>query len=289
MTWPIGGRRRHISAPGGRWLITGASRGLGAELAIVARQRFGAAVLSIDRSETSAAASHEHLRIDLSTSVGCDQAVEALRAWRPTVLVNCASTNQSRSVIDTPAAMISEIVGVGFTTPFVLMQEMARLWDASSDIPRLDAWVINIVSPYRLLGVRTHSLYCATKAALSRAGETLGMEVQTDGSLTVVSVVPGAFNSSFRPLEAHDAWLVRTYRTKDGRFLSFSCLQAATYWPAVCTVIDRPELASDQRFAHAAALGGRCRAMLAPSRPRKAATRRGTPKCPISRFSLSRE
>jgi len=42
--------------------------------------------------------------------------------------------------------------------------------------------------------------------------------------------------------------LVNTYRTKDERFVSLSCLQAARYWGDMCRVIDRPELATDERF-----------------------------------------
>jgi crotonobetainyl-CoA:carnitine CoA-transferase CaiB-like acyl-CoA transferase len=43
--------------------------------------------------------------------------------------------------------------------------------------------------------------------------------------------------------------LVATYRTSDGRFIAFSCLQAGRYWPDMCRVIERPELATDERFA----------------------------------------
>ena len=43
--------------------------------------------------------------------------------------------------------------------------------------------------------------------------------------------------------------LVATYRSSDGRFIAFSCLQAGRYWPDMCRVIERPELATDERFA----------------------------------------
>jgi crotonobetainyl-CoA:carnitine CoA-transferase CaiB-like acyl-CoA transferase len=43
--------------------------------------------------------------------------------------------------------------------------------------------------------------------------------------------------------------LVGNYETRDGRWVAFSCLQAAKYWPDMCRVLRRPELADDPRFA----------------------------------------
>lgn len=48
--------------------------------------------------------------------------------------------------------------------------------------------------------------------------------------------------------------LVGQYRTKDGRYLSFCCLQAGKYWPELCAVIGQRELATDPRFADHASL-----------------------------------
>ncbi len=48
--------------------------------------------------------------------------------------------------------------------------------------------------------------------------------------------------------------LVRTYRTKDGRWIALSCLQGFHYWPEACRVIGRPELVADERFATVQAL-----------------------------------
>jgi crotonobetainyl-CoA:carnitine CoA-transferase CaiB-like acyl-CoA transferase len=48
--------------------------------------------------------------------------------------------------------------------------------------------------------------------------------------------------------------LVSTYRAKDGRFVSLSCLQAGRYWAELCGIVGRPDLAVDERFADAATI-----------------------------------
>jgi crotonobetainyl-CoA:carnitine CoA-transferase CaiB-like acyl-CoA transferase len=45
-----------------------------------------------------------------------------------------------------------------------------------------------------------------------------------------------------------------TYATSDGKFVSLTCLQAARYWPEFCKLVDRPDLAADERFADAASI-----------------------------------
>ena len=47
--------------------------------------------------------------------------------------------------------------------------------------------------------------------------------------------------------------LWNVYRTADGRFLTLSMLDADRYWPGFCLAAGRPDLATDDRFATAAA------------------------------------
>ncbi|KPM51746.1 carnitine dehydratase [Frankia sp. R43] len=48
--------------------------------------------------------------------------------------------------------------------------------------------------------------------------------------------------------------LTGNYRTSDGRWVALTCLQAGRYWAPMCDVIERPELATDPRFANHASL-----------------------------------
>jgi crotonobetainyl-CoA:carnitine CoA-transferase CaiB-like acyl-CoA transferase len=48
--------------------------------------------------------------------------------------------------------------------------------------------------------------------------------------------------------------LVGSYLTSDERYLSLCCLQAAHYWPEMCRILGRPDLATDARFADMPAL-----------------------------------
>lgn len=48
--------------------------------------------------------------------------------------------------------------------------------------------------------------------------------------------------------------LTGTYGTKDGRSIALTCLQAGKYWPPMCDVLGRPELATDPRFIDHATL-----------------------------------
>lgn len=201
-------RRRRLDTPDGRWLITGSSGSLGSVLAAEVEAQLGAQVYRVDRNQAPADVSGPSLQVDLSTMEGVDAVRDLIRSWRPTVLVNCAAVDHSCFVANTTDRRVDELIQIGLTTPYLLMGEMARL---SVGRPE-ETWVVNIVSPYRLVGVRTHSLYCGAKAALSRAGESAAVETGREQRFNVVSVVPGAFQSNFRPVEPNDAWLVRWYR-----------------------------------------------------------------------------
>ncbi len=74
-------------------------------------------------------------------------------------------------------------------------------------------------------------------SALWSMGQAVGLSLLLDMPWTP----PPADRVSANPLVAQ-------YLTKDGRYLSFCCLQAGEYWSELCDVIGQPKAGSDPRF-----------------------------------------
>ncbi len=76
-----------------------------------------------------------------------------------------------------------------------------------------------------------------------------GTGLWSQGQTIALSLLLGAPFSAPPPQRQRANPLTGNYVTKDGHFLSLTCLQAGKYWPGMCEVIGRPELATDPRFA----------------------------------------
>ncbi|MGW5919567.1 CaiB/BaiF CoA transferase family protein [Nocardia fluminea] len=74
-------------------------------------------------------------------------------------------------------------------------------------------------------------------------GHTIALSVHLGEPM--VAPVPGAHGAPTNPLSG-------LYATADGRYLSLVMLQPVKFWADVCRHIDRPELATDPRFATSA-------------------------------------
>jgi crotonobetainyl-CoA:carnitine CoA-transferase CaiB-like acyl-CoA transferase len=97
-----------------------------------------------------------------------------------------------------------------------------------------------------------------------RTGETTVVDVSLLGAglwaMGQSIALADVLGMSLRPPPATHSMnpLVANYRTGDGRWLSLCCLQAGRYWPELCELVGRPDLAADDRFADHASLVENC-------------------------------
>ncbi|MCK9902009.1 carnitine dehydratase [Parafrankia colletiae] len=94
---------------------------------------------------------------------------------------------------------------------------------------------------------RTGEATTVDVSLLSSAVWSMGQAMALSLLLGVPWTPPPADQQRMNPLSGN-------YLTKDGRWLSFTCLQAGKYWAPMCEVIERPDLVTDPRFADHASL-----------------------------------
>jgi 3-oxoacyl-[acyl-carrier protein] reductase len=176
-----------------RWLITGASRGIGAAIAQVAAQR-GDSVALVARSEgvervaaelASRGVEAHALRIDLSEPDGPEQAVAAAaeRLGGLDVLVNNAARHIGGRIEKLADGDFEAVIEANLVAPYRLCRAAVKVMEDGSAI-------VNIGAVVGFRGFPGDSPYGSAKAGL--AGLTLVLAIElARRQITVNLVVPG--------------------------------------------------------------------------------------------------
>jgi 2-deoxy-D-gluconate 3-dehydrogenase len=184
-----------FSLAGKRAVVTGASRGLGYDIAI-ALADYGADVVGFARTSSELAALESRITargrrfLAVTGSVDDREAVADLSRRADAafggidILVNNAGTSVVEPAVDVSRASWETQLDVNLTGPFVCAQTFAR-----GMIERGYGRIINITSISGIVGMIDHAAYCATKGALNALTQELALEWGPHG-VTVNAIAP---------------------------------------------------------------------------------------------------
>ena len=204
------------------WLITGASRGLGRELAraVLARGDIVVGTSRDGKLDLDLGAGELHgLPLDL-TKPGQESAViERARAihGRLDVLVNNAGAGLLGAVEEADDAEADRVFALNFFGPLRLIRAaLPFLREAGS------GHVVNVSSIAGVAPMAGSGLYAAAKFALSGMSESLAQEVAPLG-IRVTVVEPGAFRTDFLSGQsiAHSARTIDAYAPTSGAVVDY--------------------------------------------------------------------
>lgn len=182
------------------WFITGASRGLGCEIARAALESGDQVVATARKPEQAevelagqAGGRLLTLKLDVTNQASIDAAVDAAskRFGRIDVLVNNAGYGQlgafeQQSLADIDRQFATNVFGVFAVTRAVLPLMRAQR----------SGLVFTVSSTGGLAGAEGGSVYCATKHALEGWSESLRIELAQFGIKTTL-IEPGFFRTDF--------------------------------------------------------------------------------------------
>lgn len=167
----------------GQIIVTGASRGIGAAIALDLAAR-GHAVACLSRSGEAPAG--YGLACDVGDPAAIGAAVEAVAQRGPVAgLVNCAGAHTSAPSATLPIADFDAMMRLNAASVLMVSQAVYPHLVASGG-----GLVVNIGSFFDKLGVRDNLAYCASKAAVGAITRCLAVEWAGDG-IGVINVAPG--------------------------------------------------------------------------------------------------
>ncbi len=199
-----------MNVTGASVLVTGASSGIGAALAVQLAER-GARVGLLARRADRLGEVLEHCRaagaeaemwvVDLDD---VDRAVEAAEeAWARfdglDVLVNNAAIPKRRRVTELTAAELDQVMRINFTAPArMTMALLPGMLDRDSGV------IVNVSSLGGRLGILHETSYSASKFALCGWSEALALDLWNTG-LKVRLVIPGPIATEIWDLPDNEA------------------------------------------------------------------------------------
>lgn len=174
-------------------VVTGASRGLGADIALLLAES-GAHVhlLSRGAQELEEVAAHIRRKGGMCTPLMCDllnddqleQAFSDLSALD--ILVNNAGTNMPSRIADVKTSDLDFVLGLNVRATYLATRAAVRKMLATDD--SRDRSIINISSQMGHVGAPDRSVYCMTKHAME--GLTKAAAVELAPKIRVNSVAP---------------------------------------------------------------------------------------------------
>ncbi|MDR2635087.1 MAG: SDR family NAD(P)-dependent oxidoreductase [Clostridiales bacterium] len=196
------------AGPRGVVLITGASSGIGRELAALF-VKGGYEVYGVSRSGISEDGVRG-LTCDVTSEEDCAAAVAAVvaAAGRLDILVNNAGMGIAGAVEDTSAKKAKYIFDVNFFGAFHMIKY------ALPHLRAVQGRIVNISSVASKIAVPFQAFYSATKAAMDSLASALRGEVKRFG-VKVVNILPGDAKTGFtdsREAENPDAAYAEAYK-----------------------------------------------------------------------------
>jgi len=176
-----------------RYLITGASRGIGRAIAeklaakdveLLLHGRDTVALAQTQKAVESQCAKVALLIHDLATAAGVSDLIAEVGKERIDLLVNNAGVAVVKPFLEITQIEWKQTVGVNITAPFMLTQHFAPRMPPGSSI-------VNILSVAAKRGFPSWSAYCMSKFALEGFSQCVREELR-DRKIRVINVYPAA-------------------------------------------------------------------------------------------------